>query len=60
MSTAVEGDISPDGKGKLKFARGIELGHIFQLGSKYSTALGATVLGQDGKPSPVIMGCYGI
>ncbi len=56
----VEGDPSPDGKGKLVIKRGIEVGHIFQLGEKYSSALKATVLGEDGKPLTMIMGCYGI
>lgn len=57
---AVEGDTSPDGDGVLTSTRGIEVGHIFQLGCKYSEALGLEVLGENGKPSPVEMGCYGI
>jgi len=56
----VEGDTSPDGKGKLQFLRGIEVGHIFQLGTKYSNAMHATVLNNDGKATTMIMGCYGI
>jgi len=54
------GDPSPDGNGTLNIARGIEVGHIFQLGRKYSEAMGATVLNEDGKAVPVTMGCYGI
>lgn len=56
----IEGDSSPDGKGTLHFARGIEVGHIFQLGTKYSAAMGATVLNTEGKATPMVMGCYGI
>lgn len=56
----VEGEPSPDGKGKLTIARGIEVGHIFQLGTTYSEALGATVLDENGKANPMFMGCYGI
>lgn len=55
-----EGDPSPDGKGSLKIKRGIEVGHIFQLGDKYSQAMNATVSGEDGKPVTMMMGCYGI
>ncbi len=55
-----EGDPSPDGKGTLSIARGIEVGHIFQLGDKYSKALGATVLDEAGKERTMSMGCYGI
>ncbi|MAZ77121.1 MAG: proline--tRNA ligase [Legionellaceae bacterium] len=54
------GDKSPDGKGVLKSTRGIEVGHIFQLGDKYSQALDLTVIGPDGKNTPLQMGCYGI
>lgn len=57
---AREGDISPDGKGILKKARGIEVGHIFKLGEKYSKALNATVLDENGKQKTIKMGCYGI
>jgi len=56
----VEGDPSPDGKGLLTIARGIEVGHIFQLGTKYSEALNATVLDENGKAVTMTMGCYGI
>ncbi len=54
------GDASPDGKGKIEIRRGIEVGHIFQLGKKYSEALNAQVLDQGGKEKTVTMGCYGI
>ena len=60
LRNVVEGDPSPDGKGTLLIKRGIEVGHIFQLGTKYSEALGCKVLGEDGKPFTVTMGCYGI
>ncbi|HED19463.1 MAG TPA: proline--tRNA ligase, partial [Gammaproteobacteria bacterium] len=50
----------PDGKGTVRIARGIEVGHIFQLGDKYSRAMKATVLDENGKETPMIMGCYGI
>ena len=60
LRTAVEGDRSPDGKGKLQMARGIEVGHIFQLGTAYSEAMNAVVLGEDGKSHIMPMGCYGI
>ena len=60
LRNVVEGDPSPDGKGTLQIKRGIEVGHIFQLGQKYSEALGCKVLGEDGKPFTVTMGCYGI
>ena len=60
LRNVVEGDPSPDGKGTLQIKRGIEVGHIFQLGQKYSEALGCKVLGEDGKPLVVTMGCYGI
>jgi len=55
-----EGDISPDGKGTLSIKRGIEVGHIFQLGTKYSAALNAKVLDKNGKSIVMPMGCYGI
>ena len=55
-----EGDPSPDGKGTLQIKRGIEVGHIFQLGDKYSQAMGCSVSGEDGKPVTLMMGCYGI
>lgn len=60
LRNVVDGDPSPDGKGVLQIKRGIEVGHIFQLGQKYSEALGCKVLGEDGKPCVVTMGCYGI
>ncbi|WP_353166560.1 proline--tRNA ligase [Acinetobacter sp.] len=60
LRNVVEGDPSPDGQGIIMIKRGIEVGHIFQLGKKYSEALGCKVLGDDGKPLVVTMGCYGI
>ncbi|MFJ5435671.1 proline--tRNA ligase [Pectobacterium sp. CHL-2024] len=60
IRNVVEGDMSPDGKGTLQIKRGIEVGHIFQLGSKYSEALKATVQGEDGRNQTLMMGCYGI
>jgi prolyl-tRNA synthetase len=60
LRKVVEGDISPDGKGTLQIKRGIEVGHIFQLGTKYSEALKATVQGEDGRNQTLTMGCYGI
>jgi prolyl-tRNA synthetase len=54
------GDPSPDGEGTLQIARGIEVGHVFQLGRKYSEAMGATVLNEVGAPVPMVMGCYGV
>ncbi|MDN0120178.1 proline--tRNA ligase [Yersinia frederiksenii] len=60
LRNVVEGDISPDGKGTLQIKRGIEVGHIFQLGSKYSEAMKATVQGEDGRNQVMTMGCYGI
>ncbi|MFQ1014589.1 proline--tRNA ligase [Avibacterium paragallinarum] len=60
LRNVVEGDPSPDGKGTLQIKRGIEVGHIFQLGTKYSEAMKATVQGEDGRPQTMIMGCYGI
>ncbi|WP_430388047.1 proline--tRNA ligase [Dyella sp. 20L07] len=56
----VAGDPSPDGKGILQMARGIEVGHVFQLGNKYAEALKATVLDENGKAQVMLMGCYGI
>ncbi|MFD1471180.1 proline--tRNA ligase [Companilactobacillus mishanensis] len=55
-----EGEKSPDGKGVLKFNRGIEIGHIFKLGTKFSKDFGATFLDENGKAKPIIMGSYGI
>ncbi|UJR55594.1 proline--tRNA ligase [Dickeya zeae] len=60
IRNVVEGDRSPDGKGTLLIKRGIEVGHIFQLGKKYSEALKATVQGEDGRNQTLTMGCYGI
>jgi prolyl-tRNA synthetase len=60
LRNVVEGDLSPDGKGKLAIERGIEVGHIFYLGTKYSKAMNATFLDEDGKPKVFEMGCYGI
>jgi len=60
LRNAVEGDPSPSGQGRLRIARGIEVGHIFQLGCKYSEALGATVLDEQGRSVTMAMGCYGI
>lgn len=60
LRNVVDGDPSPDGKGVINIKRGIEVGHIFQLGQKYSEALNCKVLGEDGKPFVVTMGCYGI
>jgi prolyl-tRNA synthetase len=54
------GEASPDGEGRIVIARGIEVGHIFQLGTKYSEAMGATVLDEQGRNVTMIMGCYGI
>ncbi|WP_432694091.1 proline--tRNA ligase [Priestia aryabhattai] len=55
-----EGDQSPDGQGVIKFAKGIEVGHVFKLGTRYSEAMGATYLDENGRNQPMIMGCYGI
>ena len=60
IRNVVEGDASPDGKGVLAIERGIEVGHVFYLGTKYSQAMGATFLDTDGKPRHFEMGCYGI
>lgn len=60
VRNVVAGDPSPCGQGQLVIKRGIEVGHIFQLGQKYSAALGCQVLGEEGKPVVVTMGCYGI
>ena len=60
LRNVVEGDPSPCGKGTLQIKRGIEVGHIFQLGTKYSQAMNATVQGEDGRPQVMTMGCYGI
>ena len=60
IRTVVEGDASPDGKGEITLARGIEVGHIFQLGTKYSGAMKAGVINEGGKNQIMLMGCYGI
>ena len=60
LRQVVEGDPSPDGRGILHIARGIEVGHIFQLGKKYAEALDATVLDDQGKKQVMLMGCYGV
>jgi len=56
----VDGDLSPDGKGHIRLARGIEVGHIFQLGQKYAEAMGASVVDSNGKMATMYMGCYGV
>jgi len=60
IRNVVEGDPSPDGNGRLQIVRGIEVGHIFQLGTMYSDAMNATVLDEQGKSVSMFMGCYGI
>ncbi|GAB4215718.1 MAG: proline--tRNA ligase [Rhodoferax sp.] len=60
LRNVVAGDLSPDGCGTLAIERGIEVGHVFYLGTKYSAAMAATFLDADGKPKPFEMGCYGI
>jgi prolyl-tRNA synthetase len=60
IRNAVIGDPSPDGKGNVDICRGIEVGHVFQLGTRYSEAMGCTYLDQQGKAQPMVMGCYGI
>jgi prolyl-tRNA synthetase len=60
IRNVVAGDASPDGKGALAIERGIEVGHVFYLGTKYSQAMNATFLAENGKPAPFEMGCYGI
>jgi len=60
LRNVVAGDASPDGKGVLAIERGIEVGHVFYLGTKYSKAMNATFLGENGKPQFMEMGCYGI
>jgi prolyl-tRNA synthetase len=60
LRNVVNGDPSPDGRGQLTIARGIEVGHIFQLGRKYSESMKATVLDEQGREVSMIMGCYGI
>ncbi len=60
LRNVVDGDASPSGQGRLRIVRGIEVGHIFQLGRKYSTAMNAAVLDESGKAVTMLMGCYGI
>ena len=60
LRNVVNGDPSPSGKGRIRIVRGIEVGHIFQLGSKYSSAMNATVLDEAGQAVTMLMGCYGI
>ena len=60
VRNAVVGDPSPDGKGTLEICRGIEVGHVFQLGTRYSEAMKCTYLDENGKAKPMVMGCYGI
>ncbi len=60
LRNVVAGDPSPDGLGRLDIKRGIEVGHIFQLGTKYAEALGAQVLNEEGREQTLVMGCYGI
>ncbi|WP_101047186.1 proline--tRNA ligase [Macromonas nakdongensis] len=60
IRNVVAGDLSPDGQGVLAIERGIEVGHVFYLGTKYSRAMNAAFLDEDGKPKPFEMGCYGI
>jgi prolyl-tRNA synthetase len=60
IRNVVAGDKSPDGQGELAIERGIEIGHVFYLGTKYSKGMNATFLGEDGKPQLMEMGCYGI
>ncbi|MAT52012.1 MAG: proline--tRNA ligase [Porticoccaceae bacterium] len=60
IRNVTDGDPSPDGKGTLSIRRGIEVGHIFQLGNKYSEAMGARVLTEEGREQTMLMGCYGI
>lgn len=60
LRMVVEGDVSPDGQGQITIARGIEVGHIFQLGDKYSAAMNAAIINEAGKNQIMLMGCYGI
>jgi len=60
IRTVKAGEISPDDKGTLQFTRGIEIGHVFKLGTKYSQSFQAEFLDEAGRPQPIIMGCYGI
>ena len=60
LRNVVEGDKSPDGNGVLRLQRGIEVGHVFFLGTRYSEPMHATFLDENGQPKPMQMGCYGI
>ena len=60
VRNVVAGDPAPEGQGTVEICRGIEVGHVFQLGTKYSEAMNATFLDENGKPQPLVMGCYGI
>ncbi len=60
VRNVVAGDPAPEGQGTVAICRGIEVGHVFQLGTKYSEAMNATFLDENGKPQPLVMGCYGI
>ena len=60
LRNITEGDVCPRTGGPIKFARGVEVGHVFKLGTKYSQAMGATFLDENGRSQPMIMGCYGI
>ena len=60
VRTAREGDLAIDGKGHLKFTKGIEIGHIFKLGTRYTEAMNANILDANGRSIPMLMGCYGI
>ncbi|AIT10047.1 proline--tRNA ligase [Candidatus Francisella endociliophora] len=59
IRNVVTGDISPDGNGTIELTNGVEVGHIFELEDVYSKPMNATIIGQDGKPKPMLMGCYG-
>ena len=59
IRNVVAGDISPDNKGTIELTNGVEVGHIFELEDVYSKPMNATIIGQDGKPKPMLMGCYG-
>lgn len=60
IRSVLDGDVAPDGEGGLRFQRGIEVGHIFQLGDKYSQSMNFSIQGPDGKPLHPLMGCYGL
>ena len=60
LRNVIAGDASPDGKGTLEICRGIEVGHVFQLGTRYSESMNAVYLDEKGQSQPMVMGCYGI